>query len=648
MESAAKNGKIYEFDGFRLVTGEELLLRNGERIALNIKSFSVLKMLVERHGHLVTKSEIIDNVWEDTFVEEGSLTRAIWTIRHALDDTSKERFIQTVPKRGYRFVFPVSVATEGSGAFRLSDPGALVEDGKEVAAVPAEPIMKGGSANVAAGIFVNDVSQVPAKRFPRRAAFAGILFMLLSGVVLYLIFNMRGVVSNGEISRLAVMPLKPLDPQLRDTIYDLGIAEALISKLSANKNLTVRQFDSVRLYADVDEDPLMVGRELKVDYVLSSRYQLANGKIKVTAKLFEVTSGNVVEDYATTVHVGDPFATQEAIANDIGNSLLARFGSNSSEFRPDRGTNNEEAYRYYLIAQNFNELRGPENGRLALEQVDQALALDPHYARAWATKAYIHRYLSYGSVAIEHSLKSIAAVEKALALDPDLPEAHSVRCFNKFRFEYDFAGAESACKRALELDPNSPLAHKLYSNFLYSRGRFDEAISEIKKAIDLQPVSYDNQQTYALALYFARRYADSEAQWKQLIPLNPNHNLIYRQLVKSLAQQGKEAEALEHLAQLLTLEKADDETIRRFRTIYAKSGWRGVTLERIRIAETTRPYELALFYATINDRDNAFKFLERAYQERSNMIAVLEVDPQLDPLRDDSRYHDLVRTIKGM
>ena len=650
MDSTAKNGTIYEFDGFRLVTGEELLLRNGERISLNIKSFGVLKLLVERHGHLVTKSEIIDTVWEDAFVEEGSLTKAIWTIRHALDDTSKERFIQTVPKRGYRFVFPVSISREGSGAFRLSDLGVLVEDDKEVAAEPAEQIMDGGSANVAAGIVVSDAKKAPAKSFHKWAAFAGIVLVLLGGAALYLTFSKQGILRRGETSRLVVMPLRPLDLQGRDTIYDLGIADALISKLSADKKLSVRQLDAVRLYSDVNEDPLKVGTEQKVDYVLSSHYQLANGKIKVTAKLIDVASGKIEEDYSTTTQSAEPFAAQEVIANNIGNRLLARFGSGSSEFRPERGTSNEEAYRHHQLAMNFNELRGAENGRKALEQIERAVALDPNFARAWATKAYIHRYIGYGAGANEHYLKSMEAVEKALAIDPNLSEAHGALCFNRFRYQYDFAGAESACKRAIELDPNSPLAHKLYSNFLYSRGRFDEAISEIKKAIDLQPVSYDNQQTYALALYFARRYADAETQWKQLIPLNPNHSLIYGQLVRSLVQQGKKSEAFEYLIEWLAMEKEGEETIRRFRTAYAESGWRGVTLERIRMAESRgNPglFEFARFYATINDKDNAFKYLEMAYQERSNMIAVLSVDPELDSLREDSRYVELLRRVEA-
>lgn len=649
MESTAKNVTIYEFGGFQLVAGEELLLRNGERISINNKSFHVLKTLVERHGHLVTKSELLDTVWNDAFVEEGSLTKAIWTIRHALDDTSKDRFVQTVPKLGYRFVYPVSIATESSGAYRLSDLRGIVGVADDVSPAPPEQITSDTSRS-AADVVETEEQTAPAKRLLGRAAFAGIVFVLVSGLALYVTFNTQGILSKGETTRLVVMPLKPLDLQGRDTIYDLGIADALISKLSEHKKLSVRPLDAVRPYVDVDKDPLNVGEEQKVDYVLSSHYQIANGKIKVTAKLFDVASRNIVGDFATTTRVDEPFETQTAIANDIGNRLLTAFGYRSSEFRPERGTNNEEAYRYYLMAHNFNELRGPDNGREALEQIDRAVTLDPNFASAWATKAYIHRYLAYGAVAIEHSLRSVEAVEKALAIDPNLSEAHSTLCFNKFRFEYDFDAAERACKRAIELDPNSPLAHKLYSNFLYTRGRFDEAISEITKAIDLQPVSYDNQQTYGLALYFARRYADAEAQWKKLIPLNPNHKMIYGHLVKSLVHQGKESEALEHLIKMLTLEKADEGRIKRIRIAFAETGWRGVTFERIRWGESQKDppsFELARLYATLDDRNNALKYLEMAYLERSNMIAVIEVDPELDRLRGDPRFTELLQKIEA-
>src|SRR5688572_13191002 len=264
MESTAKNGTIYEFDGFRLVTSEELLLRNGEQIPLNIKSFGVLKMLVEHHGHLVTKSEIIDTVWEDTFVEEGSLAKAIWTIRQALDDTSKEKFIQTVPRRGYRFVFPVSVRRDSSGAFRLPDLPGLVEADHEVAEM-AEPFTNAGSIDVAARVVVSDARNASAKRLSRWAALGSIVFLLLSGVALYLTLSRQKTFGKGETSRLVVMALKPLDPQARDEIYDRGIAEALIYKLRADKKLLVRQLDAD---PDVNKDPIKLGIEQEVDYVL--------------------------------------------------------------------------------------------------------------------------------------------------------------------------------------------------------------------------------------------------------------------------------------------------------------------------------------------------------------------------------------------
>jgi TolB-like protein/Tfp pilus assembly protein PilF len=447
---------------------------------------------------------------------------------------------------------------------------------------------------------------------------------------------------------IAVLPFEPINAANRDELYDVGIADALINRLSTVENLQVRSLSSVKRYVDREKDAVDAGIEQRVEYVLASRYQLVGGKIRITAQLINVGSAKTVETYDFQKDATDTFTAQDAVALELKDRLAAKFGDRGSDASSARGTNNAEAYRYYLLAQNFNELRGPENGRIALEQINQAVALDPNFARAWATKAYIHRYMGYGSAAIEHSLKSMEAVEKALALDPNLSEAHSTLCFNKFRFEYDFDGAESSCRRAIELDPNSALAHKLYSNFLYTRGRFDESFAEIQKAIELQPVSYENHQPYALALYFARRYSESETQWKQLIPLNPNHNLIYAHLVRSLVQQGKEAEALEPMIKLLSLEKADGETIMRFRDAFARSGWRGVEVERIKLIESREnpaSFELARLYASIGDNDNAFKYLEQAHRERSNMIAVLGVDPELDSLRADARYTELLRRI---
>jgi len=248
----------------------------------------------------------------------------------------------------------------------------------------------------------------------------------------------------------------------------------------------------------------------------------------------------------------------------------------------------------------------------------------------------------------EHYGRGMEAITKALAIDPHLSAAHSALCYFKYRYEYNPGAAETECLRALELEPGSPLAHKTFANFLYSQGRFDQAISEIKSAIDLQPVSYRNQQVYGLTLYFAGRFPEAEAQFKHLLELSPNHNYINGQLITILAMQGKESEAFEYLLKTLS-NKTDSRAVDRYKAIYARTGWRAVTVERIKTSDgETIPgsYSTACLYAQLGDKDKAFAFLEKAFRERSFKIAVLNVDPELDPLRGDPRYTDLVKRIK--
>jgi Tfp pilus assembly protein PilF len=320
---------------------------------------------------------------------------------------------------------------------------------------------------------------------------------------------------------------------------------------------------------------------------------------------------------------------------------------------PDRGTNNEEAYQLYQQAENLSGRRNAKNMPIALDYLNQAVSLDPDYARAWAAKAHLHRYLAEypGADQTEQHDKSMDALRKALAIDPNISDAYSALCLNKLRYDYDNAGAETACRRALELDPDSSIGHKTYATFLYSRNRSNEAVSEIKRAIDLQPLSLEFRQTYALTLYYARQYEAEEAQWKRLLELNPTHGYIYTRLLINQAQQGKDDIAFDYLIKkLILVDNADNRTIESFRTAYATSSWRGVTMERIKHPENeglTGPFEVACLYAEIGDKDKAFENLEKACREHSYRIAVLEVEPQLDPLHDDPRWADLVRRVEG-
>jgi tetratricopeptide (TPR) repeat protein len=242
------------------------------------------------------------------------------------------------------------------------------------------------------------------------------------------------------------------------------------------------------------------------------------------------------------------------------------------------------------------------------------------------------------------------AVQKALSIDPDLSEAHTVLCENRFFFEYDFDGAETACRRALSLDPNSSLAHLAYSRLMLSRGRFDEAFAEVKTAMDLDPASFIIQRHYANVLYDSRRYPEAEEQYRRAASLNPEDG-PYERLIRVLEARGKEAEAFDCLIRWYEIRKEPPETIGRLKAAYAASGWRGAVAELIRTIEARKipnHYAIADWYAALGNKDKAFENLEKAYQERHLMMMMIRVESHhFDLLRDDPRFADLVRRIEG-
>ena len=219
----------------------------------------------------------------------------------------------------------------------------------------------------------------------------------------------------------------------------------------------------------------------------------------------------------------------------------------------------------------------------AVDLLEQAIQLDAKFARAWAGKAHVHRALAnFSGNTHEEYKKSMEAVNRALALDENLSDAHSALCENRFFYEWDFGGAELECKRAIELDPGSSLAHQIYSRNLMVLERFDESIAEIKTAIDLDPASLFSQRNFGIAYYYARRYPEAVTQFKRVVEMDSNFEATYPWLINTLKLQGKQAEALEWFMKWQEVRKADQETLQAFRSAYQKSGWRGVEVERVK------------------------------------------------------------------
>ena len=647
--------EIYEFGNFRLDVNERTIERiDGARTdALPDKTFETLVLLVRKHGHLVSKDDILQYVWPDTVVEENNLEKRIHQLRQFLGTNNGDgKYIDTVRKHGYRFVAPVR---------KLDVSGSWLPETLRTPGVPTIPIVeaitvdRNGHAHAALDAELEatsrrdrlDQSPRPSKR--TLAAFGITVALIVAVVFGYFGFIRAGSAERPQIS-IAILPALPINTSDRSDFCEYGIPDALINRLSTVNGFVVRPLGATRSYNKLEQDPVAAGREQKTAYVLASSYQIAGGRIKVTSQVYDVASEKVIETYRSEQSAANLFTAQDAIANDIGHRLLATFDTKDVDFQSLRGTTSEEAYTLYLLAMNLSSERGVQNVAKSLEYLDKAVALDPMYAQAWAAKARGHRDMVGHTDAgqHEHYQSSMEAIAKALAINPKISEAYSALCENKNRYEFDVVGAEAACKRALELDPSSPVAHRTYANFLYSRGRFDEAFAAIKRAIEIQPVSYQNQQMFALTLYFARRYGESEEHFKRLLELNPSHSFIHGRLVLVMEEQGKESEAFDHYIKLVTMQNTESEVVERLNRAYEAEGWRGVLKERIRTGESgpnPRYFQLACMLSKLGNKDKALEYLEKGFQDRRFQIAILEVEPQLDPIRSDPRFQDLLRRV---
>ena len=495
-----------------------------------------------------------------------------------------------------------------------------------------------------------------SRQIKRHKPFAAItLIALLTGAIglgyYFFVAGKIASVADGKIS-IAVLPLKPINTANRDEVYEVGIAESLIIKLGSMKGFVVRHLSATRQYTDINQDPLVAGREQKVDYVLASNYQRADGKIKITAQLFNVANGQIEETYQSEKDIASIFAIQDAIASEVGDILLERFGTTPTRPAVKRGTTNEEAYRLYLQGTALVDKRTQEAVRLAVEYFERAVRLDPSYALAYTRLANAHTavVLNRSGNMQEQYPKAKAAIEKALAIDDDLAEAHSYLGEIKSDFEGDFAGAEREHKRAIELNPNSSVAHRMYALLLTYLGRHDDSIAESKTAIDLEPVSVLNHLVFGRSMLFARRYDEAIAELERAAEIDPEYFFAHQSLSLAYRFKGDDDRAFESFVKkdILAGEEPDEINLRK--TIYAKSGWQGILARQLEQAKekekSGKPnYDLlANLSSELGQREEAFAYLEKALVQHGT-LTMLKVHPRFDFLRDDPRFDELLKRV---
>lgn len=662
-----KINKIYEFEDFRFDITEQILSCGDEIISLTPKVFDLLVVLIENHGHLLSKDELIKALWADSFVEEANLNVNISALRRALGEKPNEhRFIETVPRRGYRFVAEVREIKDKINTGEMGQAEKTFRESKTISLdLPAKRCPKcqrvyfdetlnfcldDGELLKADARSTNKSLSIHFEKYSKVwLALGGILVALIMGILIWKFAFETNKTEVSNIRTIAVLPFKPLVNNQTDIALEIGMADALITKLSRLEQINVRPTSSVTKYTDAATDPIAAGRELQVEAVLDGKIQRSDTKIRVTVQLLRVSDGATLwassfDDFFTNI-----FAVQDSISEKMITSLALKLSGQEKEFLTKRHTENTEAYQLYLQGRYHHEQISREGSIKAIEFYEKAVQKDPEYALvyAWMTGALAH-LVSLNINREENLQKARNSAEKAVALDPNLPDAHEALATIKDVFDWNWAEAEKEYLKAIELDSKNADAHNSYSLFLSRFRRHNEAVREVETARQLNPTAMYIQNQVAQTLIRARRYDEAIAEIQKAIELKPDNIQAHGQLVKLYVLKSMTNQAEKALKKYLEFNLPTQEGTTAL--VYLHSG-RKTEGEKIlreligKYKEGDNCINYALYYLRLGDKDRTFEFLEKAFQRREQELVTLNVEPEWDELDSDPRFQNLMRRI---
>jgi DNA-binding winged helix-turn-helix (wHTH) protein/TolB-like protein/Flp pilus assembly protein TadD len=624
---------LYEFGPFQINTRERMLLRDGKRIPLKPKVYETLIALITNSGRVLEKEELIKQVWPDTFVEENNLTGNIFALRRAFGEHD---YIETIPRRGYRFTAAVN---------RIP----LEETSTESQAV-ASPHTASDDARASTSLSGSQ------KRIPSTSMIVLIAFVTLALAAGLVLYGRRRQVEQstsetGSIRSIAVLPFKPLGQAPEDDFLSLGMADALITRLSSVRQLVVRPSSSILKYTAPDQDPLEAGRQQIVDAVLDGKIQQAGDRVRVTVQLIRVKDGQQLWADKFDEKFTDIFALQDAISERVAAALALELTGPEQDRLTKRYTENTEAYELYLKGRYFWNKRTIESLHKGIDYFNQAIQKDSRYALAYAGLADSYIILgNFGLVPPKDAYpRAKIAAEEALKVDADLAEAQVSLAFVKALFERNWPDAEAGFRRAIELNPNYGPAHQWYGVCLAGAGRLDEAVAEVKRAQQVDPLSLTITSVVGWMLYLDRDYDKAIAQEKIALEMDPNFALAHRYLGLAYEQKGMNTEAISEFQKARALSASRPLDSGSLAHAYALAGRTDEALQIINEAKKQDiyfpAYDIALIYVGLGHKDPAFEWLDKAVEEHSPWLIHLTVDPRFDPIRSDQRFKNLIQRI---
>ena len=646
---------IYRFADFTLHASEHHLRRGTQEIYLRPKTFETLLYLVMRHGHLVGKDELLERVWADTIVTDAAMAHCIEEIRKALgDDAYQPRFLKTITRLGYKFIAPVvainvteeEIVEEEFLAMRVK----LTDENQEsvngfddfiATSVPA--VRRNLSLFRLPSLLLSYWSLVSHK-----ITLVLVLFLLMLAGGLFLHHR-----SHHAIHSLAVLPLTNLNADPAQDYFDDGMTEELITELAKISAIRVISRTSVMQYKGTYRPLPEIARELHVDAVVEGSLFYSGEQVRITAQLIQASPERHLWAESYERKMVDILSLQKEVTKAIAKEIKAKLTPHEKAHLDNFHRVKPEAYQAYLKGRYFWNRRTPDGFNKGIEYFNQAIAIDPNYAPAFAGLADCYNLLDdYNVLPPNESIPlAKAAAEKALAIDSTLAEAHASLGFALVRYDWDWNGAEQEFKRAIELKPNYADAYHWYALQLAMMGRFKEAINEVYEAQKLDPLSLIINANIGWLYFFEKKYDLAEEQLKRTLEMDPDFISAHVKLGWVYEHQGKYDEAFAQFKKALALYGDEDETLGLFGNCYAMSGKRAEAQKILNdlIAQSKQRYVsaywIAIIYASLGEKDRVFEWLNKAAVERNVGLIWLKVEPKLDHFRSDPRFFELLRII---
>src|SRR5579862_6386832 len=641
MKSLRPNS-VVRFGTFEVSLQSGEMRKAGLRVRVQQQPMKLLEILLERAGEVVTREELRSRVWpNESFGDfDQALSIAIGKLRSALEDSADNpRFIETLPKRGYRFIADVSVIDRDAGPKRLGPVAGDLPREQERNIEPGHKLQRAGLA-------------VPSKRRPgltRWVIGALALVLSLSGLFAWL-FRARPP-AIPRIRSLAVLPLENLSGDASQNYFADGMTDELITDLAQISALRVISRTSVMVYKGARKPLPQIARELNVDAVVEGTVLRSGDQVRITAQLIDASTDKHLWSQSYEGDLRDTLALQNRVAGAIADQIRINLTPREQAALKSVKVVNPEAYESYLKGRYFWNKRTADGLKVALAYFNQAIEEDPKYARAYSGLADTYVLLGdweYGVLTPNEAFpKAKAAAIKALELDNTLSDAHTSLA-SLGMFDWDWRSAGEEFRRAIELNPGYATAHQWYAWHLNLLGRKTEAIAEMRKAESLDPLSLIISADMADVLFVVGLYDESIRQSRKTLEMDPNFAIAHFELGQAYTQKRMYSEAIAELQRAIALSGSSTTFTSNLAYAYAVSGRRNEALKILndstgRSNGFSDASGIALIYTGLGDNDQAMAWLDKAYSERFNPSILLR--PGFDPLRSDSRFQNLVHRV---